>query len=303
MIGPNFGVVAVPLTIYSTTAFGTRAQGRIVLGLGFVGARAARRMAVSRVAAGHDRTRLHGPWMAGEYLLLATIVALCAAIVFIAWLLGGVIYRRRRRDRRRQGTQPPPRTRTRIRDPAGRRRRAHAHRPGDARCHRPLAVRRHRPGRWRPVCGQRPIRAAAVGVLETISQTGREALAQTRSLLGVLRSDEDDSWSKSPLPGVGDIESLIADVRSAGLPVSVSGIADFDEERAARRRRAGGVPDRAGGADECAQARRQRGASACEPAARGTVSSWSASAMTGQVRRPRRTRAATSVPAATGSSA
>src|SRR5699024_10397707 len=49
--------------------------------------------------------------------------------------------------------------------------------------------------------------------------------------LGFLRSDEDDSWSKSPLPGVGDIESLIADVRSAGLPVSVSGIADFDEEQ------------------------------------------------------------------------
>ena len=73
--------------------------------------------------------------------------------------------------------------------------------------------------------------AAAVGVLETISQTGREALAQTRSLLGFLRSDEDDSRSKSPLPGVGDIESLIADVRSAGLPVSVSGIAGFDEEQ------------------------------------------------------------------------
>src|SRR5699024_1517179 len=54
---------------------------------------------------------------------------------------------------------------------------------------------------------------------------------QTRSLLGFLRSDEDDSWSKSPLPGVGDIESLITDVRSAGLPVSESGVADFDEDR------------------------------------------------------------------------
>src|SRR5699024_12079795 len=73
--------------------------------------------------------------------------------------------------------------------------------------------------------------SAAVGVLETISQTGREALAQTRSLLGFLRSDEDDSLSKSPLPGVGDIESLVADVRSAGLPVSETGIADFNDKQ------------------------------------------------------------------------
>src|SRR5699024_7033579 len=94
MIGPNLGIVAVPLTIYSTTAFGTRAHGRIVLGLGFVGALLLGGwlyLMSLQATIGPDSR----PLEAGEYLLLATIVALCAAIVFIAWLLGGVIHRRR----------------------------------------------------------------------------------------------------------------------------------------------------------------------------------------------------------------
>src|SRR5699024_2664498 len=83
MIGPNFGIVAVPLTIYSTTAFGTRAHGRIVLGLGLIGALlfGGWMYLVSLQATIGPDSR---PLEAGEYLLLATIVALCAAIVFIA---------------------------------------------------------------------------------------------------------------------------------------------------------------------------------------------------------------------------
>jgi signal transduction histidine kinase len=229
MIGPNFGVVAVPLTIYSTTAFGTRAQGRIVLGLGFVGAvlLGGWLYLVSLQATIGPDSR---PLMAGEYLLLATIVALCAAIVFIAWLLGGVIYRRRReiegvRERNRL-LERERESETRLAADAERMRIARE--MHDVIAHSLSVVIAQADG-GRYVAKTDP--AAAVGVLETISQTGREALAQTRSLLGFLRSDEDDSWSKSPLPGVGDIESLIADVRSAGLPVSVSGIADFDEEQ------------------------------------------------------------------------
>src|SRR5699024_165308 len=75
--------------------------------------------------------------------------------------------------------------------------------------------------------------AVATGALETIAQTGREALAQTRSLLGFLRAEEDDERSSSPLPGVADIGSLIADVRSAGLPVSVTELDDVDRGRLA----------------------------------------------------------------------
>src|SRR5699024_10083392 len=229
MIGPNLGIVAVPLTIYSTTACGTRAHGRIVLGLGFVGALLLGGwlyLMSLQATIGPDSR----PLEAGEYLLLATIVALCAAIVFIAWLLGGVIHRRRAeiegvRERNRL-LERERESETRLAADAERMRIARE--MHDVIAHSLSVVIAQADG-GRYVARTDP--SAAVGVLETISQTGREALAQTRSLLGFLRSDEDDSWSKSPLPGVGDIESLIADVRSAGLPVSESGVADFDEDR------------------------------------------------------------------------
>jgi signal transduction histidine kinase len=229
MIGPNLGIVAVPLTIYSTTAFGTRAHGRIVLGLGFVGALLLGGwlyLMSLQATIGPDSR----PLEAGEYLLLATIVALCAAIVFIAWLLGGVIHRRRAeiegvRERNRL-LERERESETRLAADAERMRIARE--MHDVIAHSlSVVIAQADGGRY----AARTDPSAAVGVLETISQTGREALAQTRSLLGFLRSDEDDSWSKSPLPGVGDIESLIADVRSAGLPVSESGVADFDEDR------------------------------------------------------------------------
>ncbi|MCM2580355.1 sensor histidine kinase [Streptomyces meridianus] len=56
--------------------------------------------------------------------------------------------------------------------------------------------------------------------LGTISQTGRQALAEMRRLLGVLRSGEPPGTDTYlPQPGVGQLEELIARVREAGLPV------------------------------------------------------------------------------------
>ncbi|MGV8871275.1 MAG: sensor histidine kinase [Rhodococcus sp. (in: high G+C Gram-positive bacteria)] len=56
---------------------------------------------------------------------------------------------------------------------------------------------------------------AAERALQVIAETSRGALAQTRSMLGMLR-DEDDAVS--PVPhGVDDLPALIAAVRSSGL--------------------------------------------------------------------------------------
>ncbi|WFB08138.1 sensor histidine kinase [Streptomyces sp. LX-29] len=56
--------------------------------------------------------------------------------------------------------------------------------------------------------------------LETISGTGRQALAEMRRLLGVLRTGEpDDSNDYVPQPDVQQIDDLIEQVRGAGLPV------------------------------------------------------------------------------------
>ncbi|GHE07075.1 sensor histidine kinase [Streptomyces alanosinicus] len=56
--------------------------------------------------------------------------------------------------------------------------------------------------------------------LETISSTGRQALAEMRRLLGVLRTGEhQESGEYVPQPDVEQIDDLIEKCRSAGLPV------------------------------------------------------------------------------------
>jgi signal transduction histidine kinase len=65
--------------------------------------------------------------------------------------------------------------------------------------------------------------------LETISTTGRQALAEMRRLLGVLRSGEaPESGEYVPQPDVQQIEDLVEQVRIAGLTV------DFRIEGTAR---------------------------------------------------------------------
>lgn len=56
--------------------------------------------------------------------------------------------------------------------------------------------------------------------LETISSTGRQALAEMRRLLGVLRTgDAPESGEYVPQPDVEQIEDLVAQVRQTGLVV------------------------------------------------------------------------------------
>ncbi|KIF04437.1 histidine kinase [Streptomyces sp. RSD-27] len=66
--------------------------------------------------------------------------------------------------------------------------------------------------------------------LQTISGTGRQALAEMRRLLGVLRTGEpQESEDYVPQPDVEQIEVLVEQVRAAGLTV------DFEVEGAPRK--------------------------------------------------------------------
>jgi signal transduction histidine kinase len=56
-------------------------------------------------------------------------------------------------------------------------------------------------------------------VLATVEQIGRGALTEMRRLVGMLRSDDDEPLA--PQPGLGDLETLAAQVREAGLPVEL----------------------------------------------------------------------------------
>jgi signal transduction histidine kinase len=56
--------------------------------------------------------------------------------------------------------------------------------------------------------------------LKTIEETGRQALAEMRRMLGMLRSaNEQPDAPRAPQPGMTSIASLIGQVRDAGLPV------------------------------------------------------------------------------------
>lgn len=63
---------------------------------------------------------------------------------------------------------------------------------------------------------------AGVQALETIAETGRDALANIRRILGVLRSDEVDAPLVEPQPTNQDIEELIERVRQVGASVAHS---------------------------------------------------------------------------------
>lgn len=65
---------------------------------------------------------------------------------------------------------------------------------------------------------------AARRSLNAIEAEAREAMAELRRLLGLLRSDgarDDGASPMTPQPGLADVESLAERVRTAGLPVDV----------------------------------------------------------------------------------
>ncbi|MGI8446602.1 MAG: sensor histidine kinase [Streptosporangiaceae bacterium] len=60
--------------------------------------------------------------------------------------------------------------------------------------------------------------AEACDAIRDVSGTARQALAETRRLLGVLRAGSGQE-PRQPLPGLADLDDLVTHVRAAGLPV------------------------------------------------------------------------------------
>jgi len=74
-------------------------------------------------------------------------------------------------------------------------------------------------GGARRILERDPARAEAAGAL--IEKTGREALREMRTLLGVLHA-EDEHADYAPQPSLRDIEALVERARVAGLPVELT---------------------------------------------------------------------------------
>ena len=65
---------------------------------------------------------------------------------------------------------------------------------------------------------------AAEGAARQVSATGRQALTEMHRLLGVLRDSpiEGREPMRAPQPGIEQLDTLVAQVRSAGLPTSLT---------------------------------------------------------------------------------
>jgi signal transduction histidine kinase len=61
--------------------------------------------------------------------------------------------------------------------------------------------------------------ARAKSTMRTASRTGRQALGELRRMLGVLR-DSDRDAQFAPQPGLAQLDQLLEDLRSAGVPVT-----------------------------------------------------------------------------------
>lgn len=228
-LGPTFAIIAVPLTVFSTASWGTRAHARIVLVLGIVGAFALGLWSYTltlQASLGPDARFAQDQNPQGadgaEYVGIAIIVSLCSAIVLSAWLLGILAHRRRTavediRDRNRL-LEKERESESRLAADAERMRIARE--MHDIIAHSLSVVIAQADG-GRYAAKSSP--EAAEAALTTIAQTGRDALAQTRNLLGVLRSDTEADDATRPLPGLMDVPELLTDVRGAGLAVSIDG--------------------------------------------------------------------------------
>ncbi len=60
-----------------------------------------------------------------------------------------------------------------------------------------------------------------IAALETIREAGHRGLEEMRRMVGLLRTQTESEPPTEPLPGLGDLETLIAQVRGAGVPVDL----------------------------------------------------------------------------------
>ena len=77
------------------------------------------------------------------------------------------------------------------------------------------------------LAGRDPARSGQA--LQLIGDTGRQAMDELRRVLGVLRESPAQDASRSPQPGVRDLEALLDRVRAAGLPVAYRTAGPVDE--------------------------------------------------------------------------
>jgi signal transduction histidine kinase len=193
---------AAPIAMYTLSAYGPNWAARVGLGLGAVGG-----LGVAYLEAGPGRSEM-----------FVVLFVLVCAVVFSAWALG----RLRRLGRREQERLMERARLLELERDQEARLAANAERARIAReMHDVVAhslsvtIAQADGGRYAGATDP----SAAISALETISATGRQALADMRVLLGVLR--DDDGQDRAPQPDAGAIADLVRQLEAGGLDVSL----------------------------------------------------------------------------------
>lgn len=219
---PHPANVAVPIAVYSAAAFGSRRDSRLVLAIGVLGA----------AVAGIDWAIMWGSRQQAIASAVAQMIFL-GMFVAVAWVLGDVVRRRKAVVSRLQ-----EQNRALARDQAQRARLAAqderasiAREMHDVVAHSLAVVVVQADGALyaaRTALDQPPAIGAdrealerAAATLETLAQTARSSLAETRKLVGVLR-EEGSAAEYSPLQGLEHLDDLVQRVRDSGVPVDLS---------------------------------------------------------------------------------
>ncbi|MGZ0146131.1 sensor histidine kinase [Kribbella sp. WER1] len=182
--------VAVPIAVHAAAAYGPAWLGRVGLGGGLVGA----------VLGGLAWPRLLDT--AAAHLVIG---ALLASTVVAAWAVGS-LQRVRRVQGEREREYAVLAERTRI-----------AREMHDVVAHS-LAVVIAQADGGRYAAGHPPT-DPAITALTTIGQHARQALAETRQTLGILRSANQPT---APAPGLDELDGLIEEVRAGGQSVEAT---------------------------------------------------------------------------------
>lgn len=219
---PHPALIAVPVTVHAVTAYAPRRWGKVFLGIGIV---AAFIFAASNFAYFYVSGARLSDATAGEllFIVLAGLVFPMVTVA-LAWTLGDIHWRKRDDTQRiaERNTLLERERENEIRLASDAERMRIAREMHDIVAHSmSVIITQADGGRYAAKASPQ----AAVDALETIAETGREALGNLRGMLGVLR-DPSASAQTTPMPGIEDLGALVENVRAAGLEVTLRVAAD-----------------------------------------------------------------------------
>ncbi|UYM06989.1 sensor histidine kinase [Solicola gregarius] len=208
---PQWGDFAFPVGLYAIAAYGPTWARWTGLGIGFVGA------VVATDSWGYDQD-------ATGYQLIV-FVAL-AAIVLFSWTLGDRMRTRRAyvAELEERAVQLEREAEQQARIAAAAERARIAREMHDVVAHSLSVIVVQADG---ALFAARKRPEAATETLATISQTGRESLAEMRRLIGLLRGEE-NADVRTPMPGGADLPNLVDQVAASGVDVGLAVDGELD---------------------------------------------------------------------------